>query len=482
MYHQTFLFPEHKYSYCTRFKRFCSLTESATKCYFIIGDSLLALIGLLVIASVVISVMTKKIPVHFALVIFPVLGALIAGINVTEVGSFIEGGIGEIASTGVMLIFAVLFFGILFDAGMFDPLVKAVLRLAGRDPMKITIGTAIVGMATQLDGSGSSTYLITISALFPIYRALKMSPIVMAVITGLASGAMNYTPWGGPTIRAATALKLNPTELWVSILPIQGLAIIMVLFTAFFLGLRERSRVGNLKVAVPIGVGAGSSDGGIDGTDAESSYSSPETRRPRLVWVNWLLTVAVVATLISGMFPIVATFLIAVPVALVINYRHSDQQQERLQSHARSAIYTGSVVFAAGALIGIFGETGMIEAIAEYLASAVPNEAGGAFPLLLALVSVPLGLLFDPDSFYFGVLPVLSSTAEQLGISPSSMARAALVGHTTIGAFVSPLVGSTWLLCGLARVDIGDVQRLGLPIALGITTVLSIFALVLGVF
>ena len=128
--------------------------------------------------------------------------------NFKSLGDMITGskGIGSVAATGVMFIFSILFFGILTDAGTFRPIIKGILNLVGTDPVKIGIGTAILAAIVHLDGSGAVTFLICVPALLPLYDALGMRRTTLATIVALSAGTMNILPWGGPTIRAHTAL------------------------------------------------------------------------------------------------------------------------------------------------------------------------------------------------------------------------------------------------------------------------------------
>ena len=102
--------------------------------------------------------------------------------------------------------FAIMFFGIMIDVGLFDPLITWITRLLGNDPAKVVLGTAILAGAVSLDGDGSTTFIITTSAMLPIYLRLGMSPVVLTCVAGLMNGTLNIVPWGGPTVRAASAL------------------------------------------------------------------------------------------------------------------------------------------------------------------------------------------------------------------------------------------------------------------------------------
>lgn len=95
---------------------------------------------------------------------------------------------------------------------------KAILPWSS-GPAKIVLGTAVLAGAVSLDGDGSTTYIITTSAMLPLYLRLGMSPVVLTCVAGLINGTMNILPWGGPTVRAAAALGLEPSEVFVPMIP-----------------------------------------------------------------------------------------------------------------------------------------------------------------------------------------------------------------------------------------------------------------------
>ena len=169
---------------------------------------MLAILGLLTIVLLLYLVMAKKASPVVALIIVPIVTGLIGGLGL-EIIDFMTEGIKSVATTGVMFIFAILFFGILMDAGTFRPIVNRLLRIAGNDPARVAVANALLAMIVHLDGSGAVTFLITVPAFIPMYDKLKMKRSTLACVVALAAGTMNILPWGGPTIRAATALDIS---------------------------------------------------------------------------------------------------------------------------------------------------------------------------------------------------------------------------------------------------------------------------------
>lgn len=142
--------------------------------------------------------------------------------------------------------FAIVYFGVMIDVGLFDPIVRGILRFCKADPMRIVVGTAVLAAIVSLDGDGSTTFMITVSAMYPLYKRLKMSLVVMTGVAATANGVMNTLPWGGPTARAATALKLDASEIFIPMIPALAVGLLAVFLLSYVLGLRERKRLGML--------------------------------------------------------------------------------------------------------------------------------------------------------------------------------------------------------------------------------------------
>ena len=450
----------------------------------------LAILGFLTVIIMLVLIMTKKASPLVALIVVPVVTGIIScffiavvpegaaegtqGVvdfvaNFKSLGDMITGskGIGSVAATGVMFIFSILFFGILTDAGTFRPIIKGILNLVGTDPVKIGIGTAILAAIVHLDGSGAVTFLICVPALLPLYDALGMRRTTLATIVALSAGTMNILPWGGPTIRAATALGMgdNPVAFFLPVLPAVLVGLVCVLVISAFLGAGEKKRIGAVALQA-----AGN-------TEQELTEEQKALLRPHLFWVNIILIVAAIVSLLFSGFAPAVVFMVFYVLATVINYPSVKDSKARVDAHAKEALMMCSVLFAAGCFTGIMQGTGMITEMASTLVSIIPHTMGKFFPLIIGIIGMPASLLFDPDSFYYGVLPVLAQTAEGFGVVGADVGRAAILGQMTVGFPVSPLTASTFLLVGLSGVDFGEHQKKTIPLAWLVSLVMVVVAI-----
>ncbi|WP_030606986.1 CitMHS family transporter [Streptomyces sclerotialus] len=445
-----------------------------------------AALGFSTIGLFLLLTMTRRVSVLVALVLLPVLAALVGGFA-GDLGAMVLTGLTTVAPTGIMIAFAVLYFTLMVDAGLFDPLIRRILRAARNDPARIAVGTAVLTMCVALDGDGASTFLITTSALLPVYKRLGVSPLVLSGTVCLGAGVMNMVPWGGPTVRAMAALELESAEVFTPVLPAMGCGAAWVLLASYWIGRRERRRpagtapTGDRAERLnPAGEPAGR-PGPLAG-DGPGSPLVPATTRPPLPLTvfNALLTVALLAGLVMEIMPLPVLFAVAFALALLVNHPSWEAQQALLEKHAKSVVLVITMIFAAGVFTGVLTETKMISEMAGSLVSVVPDVLGGHLPALVAVTGMPLSLAFTPDAYYFGVLPVLAHTASGFGTDQAEVARAAILGQMTTGFPLSPLTASTFILIGMSGVQLGEHQRFIFRWAFGTTLVMTAAALLTG--
>ncbi|WP_248929576.1 CitMHS family transporter [Paenibacillus hamazuiensis] len=432
---------------------------------------MLSILGFLMIAAFMYLIMSKRLSAMIALILVPIVFAAIAGFG-TDVGKMMMDGVKSIAQTGIMLIFGILYFGIMIDAGLFDPLVSRTMKAVKGDPVKIVIGTALLALVVSLDGDGSTTYMIVVAAMLPLYKKLQMNPLVLTGVTMLAGGVMNITPWGGPTARAMSALHLDASSLFTPMIPTMAVGALWVILVAYILGRSERKRLGLNEAAL--------SEIELEAIAMQAATTEVlDYKRPRLIWINLGLTIALMVGLITGFMPLTVLFMVAFALALMINYPSLEQQKERISAHAGNALNVAAMVFAAGIFTGILSGTKMVDAMAQTLVAMVPEALGPHLPVITAITSMPFTFFMSNDAYYFGILPLITQAAAAYGIDPAVMGRASLLGQPV--HLLSPLVPSTYLLVGLAGVNFGDHQRFTLKWAIGTTLVMLATAIVIGV-
>ncbi|MFB7590589.1 CitMHS family transporter [Streptomyces sp. NPDC056169] len=446
---------------------------------------MLTVLGFAMIATFLVLIMMKKMSPIAALVLIPALFCVAVGQG-AQLGDYVIEGVGKLAPTAAMLMFAIVYFGVMIDVGLFDPIVRGILRFCKADPVRVVVGTAVLAAIVSLDGDGSTTFMITVSAMYPLYKRLGMSLVVMTGVAATANGVMNTLPWGGPTARAATALKLDAADIFVPMIPALGVGLLFVFALAYVLGRRERKRIGYLTLdealvpeteTVLVAAGGGAGTGadtpkkqvGGSGAEADAGTGAGDgdgfqgldpnraTLRPKLYWFNAGLTVVLLAAMILELLPIPVLFLLGAALALTVNYPNMAEQRARIAAHADNVLNVSGMVFAAAVFTGVLTGTGMVKHMADWLVGAIPEGMGPHMAVVTGVLSLPLTYFMSNDGFYFGVLPVLAEAGAAHGVSSLEIARASLVGQAL--HMSSPLVPAVYVLVGMAKVEFGDHTR-----------------------
>ena len=432
---------------------------------------MLPLLGLATIAVLLAAILSKRMSPLVALIVVPIAASLIGGFGL-QTSKFVLDGLRSLAPVVGMFVFAILYFGTITDAGTLDPIIDRILRAVGTKPTRIVMGTTLLALLIHLDGSGAVCFLVTIPAMLPLYDRLNMDRRVLAAAASMAAG-INFLPWTGPMIRASASLGLPVSALFNPLIPVQVVGLIFVFSMAWWLGRREEKRLGLI-----------SASGTIELPRRELTDEQQALRRPRNFWFNIVLTVIVLGTMVvmGEKIPPAVMFMVGFCIALLVNYPDVNMQRQRIDAHARAALMMAGILLAAGVFTGVMQDSGMLKAMAQAAVGLVPPGMAGHIPVALGILSMPLSMLFDPDSFYFGVLPVIAEVAGQLGVPAVHVGQAALLGQMTTGFPVSPLTPATFLVVGLTGIELADHQKFTFPLLFGASIVMTIACVVLGIF
>jgi CitMHS family citrate-Mg2+:H+ or citrate-Ca2+:H+ symporter len=440
-------------------------------------NMLLTVLSYVMIIIFMFVIMKKKMSPFTALVLIPLIFALIAMVagvsNKGSIGDFVMEGIKTTSTTGIMLLFAILYFSIMLDAGLFDPITNKMIHLAKGDPMKVLLATAVVAAAVSLNGDGTTTTLICCSAFIPIYKKLDMKLMNLAVLIILQNTIMNLLPWGGPTARAMSVLNVG-ADILAYLAPGMVIALLYVIFiVAPAMGRKERARLGVKELT----------DAEIDAMTTVTDEEIISIRRPKLWAFNAILTILLIGLLITDSFadlglPPLFLFLTGTVIALMVNYPVLKDQSKRIGANGGDAVQVVILVFAAGVFMGLFQGTGMAEALAQSFTKIIPQQLAGFWGLVIAIISAPGTFFISNDGFYFGVLPVLAEAGRAYGFTNMQMALASLMGQAF--HLLSPLVAFIYLLLRLTGLDMGQWQREAAKWALGIFIIFVVTIILTG--
>lgn len=428
----------------------------------------LALLGFGMIIVFMALIMAKKLSPFTSLILVPILFGLLAGYGWDTFGYAMD-GIKSMASTFAMMTFAILYFGVMLLTGMFDPMVDRVVAWCKGDPLKVLVGTAVLAAFVSLDGDGTTTVMICCTALIPIYNRLGIKKIYLANLIILQNCIMNLIPWGGPTARVMSVMHLDAGEILAPLVPGMALSAIYVIGVAYYLGIKERKRLGVRKDVVN------------EVHTVETSEEEQEWKRPNRLWINLILTAAIIVSLIMGLASSAILFGVGTALALAINYPNQKVQRKVISSLAPDMINVVMMVLGAGVLMGVLNgpeNAGMSNAIAELLVSVIPESLGRYFAVIIAVISAPGTYLLNNDAFYYGVLPPLAATAQAYGFTDLQIGFAALMGQAF--HFLSPLVPFIYLLMDQTEITLAQYQGYIFRWCVGIFAIFMVVGLALG--
>ena len=452
------------------------------------SGTVVGILGFLTIIAIVVLLFQSRTLPSIAFITVPaILGViLVIGGYYTwdNIAALIKAGFGSTGPTATLFVFSVLYFGIMTDAGMFDVIIGKLMTLVGDNVIGVTLMTAVIALIGHLDGGGASTFCIVVPAMLPVYKKMHMRPTTLLRIAVLAMGVLNLMPWAGPTMRAASVLGIEAGSLWGTLIPVQIFGIVLCLGHAVLAGFQEKARGAGLTGKLA------KEEGEVVVDTAAADASRNELARPKLFWFNLILTIAVIALLIKDIFPSYVPFMFGVAIAILVNYPGAKMQKKVINLHAGPALMMCSTLMGAAVLMGILVKTvnsadgneiaSVVTNMSSLITMILPAALGRHLPIVIGILSVPLALAFDTDSYFYGMLPVMIGIGAEFGVQALPIAVAMVVCRNC-ATFISPMVPATLLGIGLADIDIKDHIKASFMYVWAFSIICMLFAIILGI-
>lgn len=429
---------------------------------------ILTFLAIAMITIFIVVLAKKKLSIFGALTLIPLIFGIIATfvnkVPLTDMFEWIKTGLfysvnaetGKVSmgviSPAIVILFAVLYFGVMLNVGLFDPLCEFFIKKAKGDPLKVTLATVLTSLVVTMNGDTTTTIIICVAAFIELWKQMKMNLLYLAVIIVTPIGIFNQLPWGGPTIAASTAMGVEISTLFAALLPGLLVAAVYAVIMAYIIGLKERKRLNfDPKDAKDV------SPETIQGMLNAIRDNEPELKRPKMWWFNLIMTLAILAMLIMDIAHGGILFMLGAAIALTANYRSSKLVTERLDALAADSLAPALATLAAGVFSGILTGSGMATALAEGITKIIPEALGTHMAPIYAIISAPAITFLPQDAFYFGIASVMAGVMGQFGITPDQAAVASMVGQAF--RLISPVIPALYMLCEYTEINFVDFQK-----------------------
>ena len=450
---------------------------------------MLSAVGFILVLVMVVLIIRGKIALPPILILLPTIATIILGLAgalstgdggtaamgildcLKTLKTYLDSGLKSVLNTACLFTFAVIFFNVLGDAGMFDTIVAKAMKYIGNNIGLILIMTCLLTTISHLDGSGATTMLITIPTMLPLFKKMKLSPILLLLYVGLVSGVVNMLPWTSALARVSAATGVEAREIWTTLLPVQIIGLVILYGSCFVVGPILKKK-------------------GYGMTDEEFAELKSGMLKPvdpvlkvshGVLVFDIILTVVLVLCMLFGWINTNVAFMVGLSIALIVNCKDSKEMTSQIKKHGSNALNMVMIIFSIGMLVGVMKESGMMSAMTTTLVGILPESMGKHLIFLIALVSVPLSMLVGSDTVYMVMTPIFGEMAVAFGGTALQACCATVIG-SCISAKLC-LVGPTpYLALGLAGVEMQDNLKKNFVPTWVLGIVLAIIGAIIGAF
>lgn len=385
--------------------------------------------------------------------------------------SYLGTGLSSVLNTAALFTFAVVFFNVLADAGVFDFIVSKVMRLIGNSISLILLMTCLLTAISHLDGSGATTWLITAPTMLPLFKKMKISPIVLLLYIALVSGVENMLPWTSALARVSASTGLEARAIWTALLPAQILGMVLLFASCFLVGPLLKKR----------GAGMSNEEFALMKADMLKPLDPVLKVSHGVRIFDIIFLVAIVVCLLLGWVNTNVAFMIGLSIALIVNCKDSKEMTSQIKKHGANALNMVMIIFSIGMLVGVMKDSGMMTAMTDTLVGLLPESMGTHLTFILAILSVPLSMAVGSDTLYMVMAPIFGNMAIAFGGTMLAGASACVIG-ACVAVNLCLVAPTPYLALGLCGVEMKDNLKYCFIPTWGLGIFLAIVAAITGAF
>lgn len=424
--------------------------------------------SIIMVGLVVASVFVKKLPMQFTLCVVPVFCALGLGYGMGDISGFIlEQCNKTMQASGYLILFALIYFTMVSETGMFEILGTSMLKLFRGKlnlymMMAMTSMLAAIGMMTA---NVATAYLIVFPIMIPLYERFHFDKKAAMIIAQTSIAAMCFLPWGIAVVNSSVFAGVDAMELSRRLIPVSLCYIPAIVLQWIYFGMVHKKKTGIMSVDLPSGgLFAGQSENGM--------------KRPKLFWINLMVFVLAIAALVTDLMEAYLVFMFAGIVTLLVNYPDPKDYQKLWQRAGRTFFNTIFMLIGISFFIGVFQQTGMVEAFATFLVSIFPTVLTRYLHILLAAIMI-IVIRFMPNKIYNSTYPALISVGQKFGLAGTDVI-APFVTNMTLATGSSPFTPTTSIGTGILEIDTTEYCNYSMKIQTVTNLVILLVAIVTG--
>lgn len=391
--------------------------------------------GFFMMAAMMVLLLKTRLQPAVVFIVLSLAAGAGMGISVSDLPGYITRGLQDVLPIALMFACAILFFGLLDSAGVFEWLTGMLKRRVKRNVRSVMIFTVLISVIAHLSGSGAVSYLIVANACRDIYEKNNIPTVKLMCLCSLTFGVMNMTPWGGPCGRLAAALHTSPMDIWRYCIPAQLMGLGIILLLTVFL-----SR-GCGKAELSYGIG-----------------KQQETPKPERLRGNVLILAAVVLLLMIVPIQPFLIFAAGAAALMFVNYKGTESLIQITGKYLKQALPVVTTVAATGVMAGVFTYSPLPESMADFFAAVLPQTVASHAHVFLGAGSNVLSWVVSGEVQIFGLAPAAAELVEPAGISAAAAGAAFLIPYSAL-VFVLPTTASVHLGLSVCGVDLQDHLR-----------------------